>query len=339
MSHSNISIFIPHLGCPHMCSFCNQNSITGSKEKAPHIEEIVQICQQAFDRIKDKSQTEIAFFGGSFTAIDRNYMLSLLQCVQKFIGDGKFKGIRLSTRPDYIDNEILDILKKYNVTTIELGVQSMDNIVLNANERGHTSQDVEKAVNLIKEYDFNLGLQLMVGLYKSTPELDLYTAEKIIDMKPKEVRIYPVVIMEHTKLGELFKSGEYVPYSLDTAVDICCRMIKMFEKENITIIKLGLHASEIVEQNLLGGLYHPAFRELCDNKIFCANIYSEIKNCNYEKGKYIVYVSSKSVSKAIGQAKCNVLKLHVDGYDIKVKQDESLNGYNIRIVKEECSCI
>lgn len=337
MSHSNISIFIPHLGCPHKCSFCNQNSITG-EQKSPSVLEVYNICKKAFDEIKDKSNTEIAFFGGSFTAINRKYMIDLLQSIQEFIGKDKFKGIRISTRPDCIDDEILQLLKKYNVTSIELGVQSMDDDVLEANDRGHSSIDVVQSSQLIKKYNFELGLQMMVGLYKSTPELDYYSAQEIVKLKPKTVRIYPVVIMENTKLGNLFKSGEYIPYKLDTAVNLCVKLIKLFEKNEISIIKLGLHASEVVEENMLGGLYHPAFKELCENRIFYSNILDELENLSLQTKNIIIKVSSKSLSKAIGQNKCNVKKLENIGYKIKFVKDNDLKNYEIKIIEGEHSC-
>lgn len=335
MSHNNISIFVPHLGCPHKCSFCNQNSITG-QQKAPTVSEVYETCKKAFGEIDNKENTEIAFFGGSFTAIPRKYMTDLLMSVQEFIGKNKFRGIRISTRPDRITSEILDILKQYNVTTIELGVQSMFNDVLNANRRGHTADDVYDAVKLIKNYGFDLGLQLMVGLYKSTPEKDLITAQKIADMCPSQVRIYPVVIMNDTELGELFKKGIYKPYSLDTAVDICCKMIKLFDEKNISIIKLGLHASEVVEENLLGGLYHPAFRELCDNRIFYNIISDRLSDCKSKD--IIIEVAENALSKAIGQKKCNLKAFQSKGYKIKYRTSDDLNKYQIKIIEEECSC-
>lgn len=337
MPHNNISIFIPHLGCPHKCSFCNQNSITGA-HRAPKPQEVYDICQKAFFKIKDKANTEIAFFGGSFTAIYRKYMIELLGCCQEFIGDGKFKGIRISTRPDCIDDKVLKILKNYNVTSIELGVQSMNDDVLNANDRGHSSLDVIEASKLIKKYDFELGHQMMVGLYKSTPELDYFTAQEIVKLKPKTIRIYPVVIMENTKLGQLFKSGEYIPYTLDMGVDVCVKLIKLFKENDITIIKLGLHASEIVEESLLGGLYHPAFKELCENKIFYYNIIERLENLNLYSKNIIVKVPLKALSKAIGQSKCNVLRLESKGYKVKFVADKDLKNYEINIVEEERSC-
>lgn len=333
MTHNNISIFIPHIGCPNKCSFCNQNSITGQCD-APAPFEVKSICKKTFYEIEDKSNTEIAFFGGSFTAIDRQYMIDLLESVQEFIGIDKFKGIRISTRPDCIDEEILNLLKKYNVTSIELGAQSMDDNVLFENDRGHTSEDVKNASKLIKSFGFELGLQMMVGLYKSTPEIDIKTAQEIIELNPRTVRIYPVVILEDTRLGELFKSGVYKPYPIDVAVKICAELIEMFNEKNIRIIKLGLHASEIVEEKMLGGIYHPAFRELCDNTIFLKKIIQNTK----ENKQYTVFVSDKSLSKAIGQNKSNIKELEKLGRIVKIKPCKELCGYDVEIIEEETVC-
>ena len=177
MKKGNISLFIPHLGCPHKCSFCNQNTITG-KQTQPGADDVRAAVETALK--KKNYDYEIAFFGGSFTAIDREYMLSLLKAAYDYVKDGRVNGIRISTRPDCIDEEVLDILKKYGVTSIELGAQSMDDEVLRANFRGHTAEDVENASRLIKSYGFELGLQMMTGLYLDTDEKAVETAKKLI---------------------------------------------------------------------------------------------------------------------------------------------------------------
>ncbi|MBR7061045.1 MAG: radical SAM protein [Eubacterium sp.] len=193
MKKGNISIFVPHLGCPKQCSFCNQKTITG-KQNQPTPEDVEKALETALKR--RGYEYEIAFFGGSFTAIDRQYMISLLEAAFPYIENGSVKGIRISTRPDCIDTETLDILKKYGVSSIELGAQSMDDEVLQANLRGHTAKDVENASKLIKEYGFELGLQMMTGLYKDTDEKAIETAKKIIALKPETVRIYPTVVLK-----------------------------------------------------------------------------------------------------------------------------------------------
>lgn len=330
MPHSNIAIFVPHAGCPNMCSFCNQKSISGS-QKMPTFDEVQKTCEQALEQVRDKSDAEIAFFGGSFTAIERSYMISLLEAVQGFIGENKFKGIRISTRPDYINAEILGLLKSYHVSAIELGVQSMSDEVLAANDRGHTSEDVRISAKLIKEFGFELGLQMMVGLYKSSVKLDTFTANELIKLQPKAVRIYPVAILEGTKLAELFRTGQYVPMELETAVRLSKDLLKLFLSNGIDVIRLGLHASDLVESQLVGGLYHPAFRELCESLIFRDNIENSVGG---KVGDLTVEVSTKSISKAIGQKKSNINYFSAKGINIKIKSSSTLVGYNIKVTEE-----
>lgn len=326
--HSNISIFIPHMGCPNMCSFCNQRTISNSV--APSPKEVGEMLANACENLP-VGTAEIAFFGGSFTAIDRNYMTALLEAAYPYVQSGKVKGVRISTRPDCIDADVLVVLKKYGVTAIELGAQSMDDGVLAANNRGHTAEDVCRASVLIKEQGFELGLQMMTGLYKSTPEKDMETAEKIAEIKPDTVRIYPTVILKGTQLGDLFESGEYRSYGFDTAAEICADMLEMFEKKGIRVIKLGLHASETVEADMLGEFYHPAFREICEGILFRREIEKQT-----EAGKsYTVCVAPNAVSKAAGQKKCNIKFFSEKGISIKIMQDNNLKNREITVKKDE----
>ncbi|MGN1411407.1 MAG: elongator complex protein 3 [Oscillospiraceae bacterium] len=330
MAHNNVSIFVAHVGCPNVCSFCNQHTISGS-QSAPTIEEVNATCKKAFNQIRDKSNTEIAFFGGSFTAIERSYMVALLECVQEFIGKDKFLGIRISTRPDSITSEILDILKKYHVTAIELGCQSMRDEVLSANRRGHTAQDVYNACNLIKSYGFELGLQMMVGLYKSTIEDEYYTMKEIIKLKPKTVRIYPTVVLKGTHLDSLRLSGEYKLYDLDTMVDICSNLLTEFDRHCIKVIKCGLHASELVEAEMTGGYYHPAFRELCESRIY-RNIMERQIEENPNKESYGFMVSSRYYSMAIGQKKSNVEYFKSKGINVWFSRLDCLKKYECNLI-------
>ena len=325
MRHSNISIFVAHVGCPNKCSFCNQHTISGS-QKAPSAPEVRTICTQALGEIKNPENAEIAFFGGSFTAIPRGYMLELLGTAHEFIGEEKFHGIRISTRPDCIDIEILEILKKYGVTSIELGAQSMNDDVLRLNDRGHTSEDIFNASRLIREYGFELGLQMMIGLYGSTPETENETMQKILEIKPDTVRIYPVVILEHTRLAELLKSGEYKPFDFDYVVEFSAKCLMTFEKNNIKVIKCGLHASEFVENDKIGGFYHPAFRELCESIIY-RNKISEIIIPNVNQ--YIFKVNDKCISKALGHKKSNVEFFRKKGIEIGFIPDKDIPAYEI----------
>mgnify|MGYP004446493527 CR=1 FL=1 len=339
MAHSNISIFVPHVGCPHMCAFCNQRTITGVQQ-IPHFDDVKKICTQAMEEISDYKNTEIAFFGGSFTAIPRDYMLELLESAKDFVGEGRFKGIRISTRPDYIDNEILDILKSYGVTSIELGAQSMCNHVLEANERGHTVEDIYKASKLIKANGFELGLQIMTGLYHSRINDDLRTMHRVIKISPDTVRIYPTVIIKGTKLAELYEQGIYKTISFDRMVELCATMLDEFNKNNIKVIRCGLHASDNVEGDMIGGFYHPAFKELCESEIFRQKIDSLIlpeeilPEHNFKKNnsdEYVFAVNPKSISKAVGHKKCNAEYFNKRGIKIKFVADESLKKYECEL--------
>lgn len=312
-----------------MCSFCNQRTISHTVS-APSAEEVKHILEQACAKLPD-GISEIAFFGGSFTAVERRYMLELLEAAYPFVRSGSVSGIRISTRPDCINSEILELLKQYGVTAIELGAQSMDDKVLFANNRGHTSDDVKKASILIKEYGFELGLQIMTGLYKSTPETDMKTAHEIISVHPETVRIYPVVILKGTRLGELYESGEFVPYSFQTAVEICADMLEIFEQSGVRVIKLGLHASETVEEDMLGGFYHPAFREICEGILFRRAI--EMKTTNGKS--FTVYTAPDAISKAAGQKRCNIDYFGRLGIKIKIRPDESLKKREIIVKKDE----
>ncbi len=221
MKQTNLSVFIPHYGCPNCCSFCNQRTISGTKEP-PTPEEVEKILAEQQPLLKEKkTAAEIAFFGGSFTAIDRGYMTALLKTAQHFIKSypEQYNGIRCSTRPDCIDSEVLGILKEYGMTVIELGAQSMNDEVLTANRRGHSAEAVRKAAGLIKQQGFKLGLQMMTGLYKDTPERCIKTAEEFISLGADCVRIYPTVIIRGTYLGGLFEAGEYGSFGFDEALD------------------------------------------------------------------------------------------------------------------------
>ena len=284
---------------------------------------------QALNDLGDKCKyAEIAFFGGSFTAIDREYMLSLLNATKKYIDN--FFGIRISTRADYIDNEILDLLKSYNVTSIELGAQSMDDIVLEANHRGHTAKQVVDASNLIKSKGFSLGLQMMTGLYMSDFEKDINTALEFIKLKPDTVRIYPTVILDNTCLGELYKAGVYKTYTLKESVTLCSKLLLMFKKNDINVIRLGLHYSESLTESMLYNNYHPAFKELCENEIFRNKIDELLKNNIYQNNLEIS-VNPRSKSKFIGQDKSNIKYLNNLGFNVKIKDNDSLDIYDITI--------
>lgn len=322
MKKGNISIFVPHQGCPCACSFCNQKTITG-QEKLPDTNDVKRAVETALK--KNEYEYEIAFFGGSFTAIDREYMLTLLKAAYPYVESGQVKGIRISTRPDCIDDEILDILKNYGVTSIELGAQSMDEEVLAANKRGHTAQDVIDASKLIKAYGFELGLQMMTGLYKDTEQKAINTAKKIIALAPDTVRIYPTVVLKGTYLAELYLNEEYMPLGADDSAELCAQLVPMFEEADIKIIRLGLHSSRDIKDNMLAGGFHDSFGELVKSRIMVNKILA------LPPADYQVYVNSRSLSKLKGNNKSNIYLLIERGYNIKIITDNTIAVDELRI--------
>lgn len=328
MRQTNISVFVPHNGCPHRCTFCDQRSISGTP-KAPLPEEVAAILTEQLPVLrKSDTRAEIAFFGGSFTGIERGYMISLLETANRFVREypDVYTGIRCSTRPDFINEEILDILTEHGMTAIELGAQSMNDEVLRLNERGHTAADVANAAEMIKQRGFSLGLQMMTGLYGDKPERCIETARRFIDLNADTVRIYPTVILDGTRLGELYKSGEYETFTFDDTITLCAKLLKMFGEAGIPVIRLGLHASREVEKKMLGGVYHPALRELCESRLFFEDMATEMKRLGGTD--FSVYTDPANISKVTGQKKENRTRLAGLGYRFTIKPEK---GTRLRI--------
>lgn len=269
MKHYNIPIFIPELACPNRCIYCSQRHISGQLQ-AVKPEEIRQIIEQHLATFIRPSEVELAFFGGSFTGIDEKDMLTYLQIVQPYIEQGEIKSIRISTRPDYINEKILDILQQYNVKDIELGAQSLNEEVLAFAKRGHTVRDVENASQLIKSYGFSLGLQMMIGLPLDTVEKSKETAKKILKLGAESTRIYPTLVINNTDLADLYRQNKYKALSLDEAVDWTAEIYKIISQTSIKILRVGLHPSEalINGTELLAGPFHVSFKELVLTKIW-----------------------------------------------------------------------
>ncbi|HOP63588.1 MAG TPA: radical SAM protein [Spirochaetota bacterium] len=255
-----IPIFIPHTGCPHRCVFCNQWRVTGAsllpdRASVEHtVEKYLSGASQSVERI------ELAFFGGSFTGIAPELQEQFLSWIQPYIKNNEIQSIRLSTRPDYIDSDILGLLKRYGVETVELGIQSFDDDVLKASGRGHSSEDSVKAINMIKQEGFRTGIQLLPGLPMDTPEKSLYTAEVTVSLKPDDVRIYPAVVLKDTALENLFRQGKYMPMTLEETVELCSAMYGMFYEKGINVIRMGLHPMEMNSEDpaVVAGPYHTA---------------------------------------------------------------------------------
>lgn len=256
-----IPVFIPQQGCAHQCVFCNQSKITG-QQKLPDAAYVTDTVGAYLKTWKGSGKREVAFYGGSFTGLDRNIQENFLSAAQRFVSAGSINSIRISTRPDYITDKGLLLLKSYNVETVELGAQSMVDEILRLSGRGHTAENTVTAAALLKKYGFKIGLQFMPGLPGDTCDSILYTAAKIAGLKPNFVRIYPTLVVKDTPLEKMYLAGLYKPWSLAEMTDICRKLISLFNVKGIPIIRLGLQPTEILEQGILAGPYHPSFRNL-----------------------------------------------------------------------------
>ena len=329
-----IPIFVPHLGCPNNCTFCNQKRISGQTKMvtAKDVEETIEYYLKNF---KDNHKyVEVAFFGGSFTAIEKEKQIELLEATQKYIRDKKVNSIRISTRPDCIDKEILKRMKKYHVKTIELGVQSTNNYILNKCKRGHTGEDVIKSSKLIRRFGFILGHQMMVGLPESTKQDEINTAKELIKLKPKIVRIYPVLVIKDTELADEYYKGEYTPLTVGQAVERCKEVVDLFNRNKINVIRIGLQNTEEISDpksersSVVAGPYHPAFRQLVESSMWYDSIVSKIKKVNAKVKKVKIIANDFNINNIIGHKKENILKLK-ETYDVDVvieKNDEIKPG-------------
>lgn len=330
MKHINIPIFIPHLGCSNDCAFCNQRSISG--KLSFDISSVKSEIDSVLKTVGD-AKTEIAFFGGSFTGIDRNLMIELLETAEEYVKKGAVESIRLSTRPDYISREILDILKRYSVRCIELGIQSMDDNVLLASKRGHSAQDSINACKLIKEYGFSLVGQMMIGLPNSTNESEKMTAEAICEMGAEATRIYPIVILKNTELVNMAQRGEYAPLSEDELVTRSADALEIFEKNGVKVLRVGLHSGEGLTSgnDIACGYYHPAMGELVEGEIYYRRIKKLLQNAQ-NISSVTVTVPRGCLSKAIGQKGRNRERLKGEFKDKKIDftEDKSIKTITLK---------
>lgn len=339
MRHVNIPIFIPHLGCPNDCVFCNQRSISGHGDF--DITTVRREIDEALATIDAGDECEIAFFGGSFTGIDRDLMVALLDIAEEYVQSNgrRVKSIRLSTRPDYISDEILDILSRYSVKTIELGLQSMDDGVLDASRRGHDAATAKKACRLIKQRDFMLVGQMMIGLPLSSEASEIMTARMICELGADAARVYPTVVFYDTELCLMAKRGDYAPLDIGDAISRCASVLDIFDSYGVPCIRVGLCASDNLfdEDKVYGGANHAAIGELSMNELYYRRICKRIdafQNVDF-KGKILtVYVKNGCVSKAVGQNRKNKEKLcQKYGFkQVKVLEKNDILSYNVDII-------
>ena len=326
-----IPIFVPHLGCPNACTFCNQKKISGQNEMVT-AKDVKDTIEYFIKNFKDEDKyVEVAFFGGSFTGIEVEKQEELLQAAYEYIEKGIVNSIRISTRPDYIDKETLKRLKKYNVKTIELGVQSTNNYILKKCKRGHTYEDVNKASKLIRRHRFILGHQMMIGLPDSTKLDEIRTAKELIKLKPKIARIYPVLVIKGTELEKQMEDGEYTPLTVAQAVDRTKEVMDLFNHKKVEVIRIGLQNTETItdpenaNSEVVAGPYHPSFRQLVEGNMWYDAIVSKIKKFSTKVKKIEIVANETNINNIIGHKKENIEKLK-DVYDVEVvvKPDEKI---------------
>lgn len=349
-----IPIFVPHEGCPHDCVFCNQDKITGIKKDSLRIvededkkniscndnenEEVTaeSVENTVYEYLKtinrSNSVIEISFFGGTFTGIKEEKQKELLYVARNLKNKGLIDKIRLSTRPDYIDEYILSYLKEYKVDIIELGVQSLNEEVLLKSGRGHNVDDVYKASKLIKEYGFVLGHQIMPGLPGDDFKTDIETTKSSIEMKPDICRIYPALTIRGTAMEIMYKRGDYVPYTLEEAVEISKEMYKMYKEYHINVIRIGLQPTETINEknDVIAGPFHPAFRELVESSIMIESILENMK----EQKEAEININPKDISKLYANKKMYFNLLKDNKKNVKVNQNKNIERGKIILYLE-----
>lgn len=325
-SYYIIPIFVPQEGCPHNCVFCNQDKITGVKDTVT-ADTVRNTIHDYLETIENKKATiEVSFFGGTFTGIREEKQRELLAVAKEFKDKELIDKIRLSTRPDYISEYILTYLKEYGVNIIELGVQSLNEDVLKKAGRGHSVEDVINASKLIKKFGFTLGHQIMPGLPGDTFERDIKTTELSLEMKPDICRIYPSLVIKDTPMEYMYNRKDYIPYTLDEAVEISRVMYDMYMNAGVNVIRIGLQPTESINEggDVVAGPFHPAFRELVEGSLLVDKI---LKAMNDNK-EAVIYINPKDISKLYANKKIYFNKLLNDGKIISVKQSDKIKrGY------------
>ena len=338
--HVNIPIFIPHLGCPNQCVFCNQRTISG--RNCFDLSTVNSEIEAALQTIDPSVDAEIAFFGGSFTGIDRALMTALLEIAYKYVRDGRVSSIRCSTRPDYIDDEILSILSEYGVRTIELGLQSSSDRVLSVTKRGHTRAQEEYACRMIVERGFNLVGQMMIGLPDSTLDDEIKTAENIVAWGAKAARIYPTVVFKDTELSSMTLAGDYSPITEDDAVYRSAKVLDVFVKAGVDVIRIGLCAQDALfdSEKYCAGPNHPALGELIVGEYYYDRFAEAVsrfsENDATPGGSITIFVARGKLSQALGQKRKNAERLieRFDRFAFKFKERDDLSQYKFDIYYE-----
>ncbi len=336
-----IPIFIPHSGCPHQCAFCNQSIITSRKKCLPAREEIDEIIGQYLGYRAHRSRVELAFFGGTFLGLADQDIVGLLERIRPYIEDHTIHAIRCSTRPDTITEQKLDLIAPYGVSLVELGVQSMADVVLERANRGHTCFDTCQAIDLLKAYKLKVGVQVMVGLPGDTRDQLLASTRQVADLAPDVARIYPLMVLRGSLLAQWYRDGSYSPLGLDQSVGLVKEMVKIFEQANVKVIRMGLQASEMMEDKtqVLAGPWHPAFGHLVLSALVYDQVCEKLENFQdspENRGRHILLsVHSRFESRLRGDKNSNLTKLTkaYPGIVFSIQTNDSLPPGRVDIQK------
>ena len=329
-----IPIFVIHKGCPNRCVFCNERIAAGDYSDRLTGDTVRAVCDRHLTEGGRKFD-QIAFYGGNFTGMDRGYQIELLDVAQSYIDAGMAGSIRISTRPDYIDDERIGLITRYRVSTVEIGAQSMVDEVLSASRRGHSSEDVREAVRLLKKNGIKTGVHLMAGLPGDTRERFEYTVEEIIGLRPDTVRIHPTIVFRNTALAEAYQKGTYLPLALDDAIDLCKHALLRFRKAGIPVIRLGLHATKEMEanHNIIAGPFHPAFRSLVEGSLFLDMATELLGSADLKRKEVVFSVAPQDVSNLRGMKNRNIriLKESFDLTEIQIMENTGQERGSLRI--------
>ena len=325
-----IPIFLPHAGCPHQCVFCNQTSITGAGRDTVSPKKVEQQIHEFLNyKANDHRPVQVAFYGGNFLGLEREYCRRLLNVAATFVNNKKINTIRFSTRPDTIDHDRIEIIKKYPIATVEIGAQSMDDRVLAMAKRGHSASDTLRAVTLLKDRHYQVGLQMMVGLPGEDEASSLFTAHRIGELEPDFVRIYPTVVLINSLLARWYQNGSYHPWTLERSIAHVTTLYLFFKKKNIPVIRMGLQAAKDLDSGsaVLAGPYHPAFGHMVHSKIFLDMAIELMERTSLSHHTLTLKIHPKSMSKIRGLKNSNVeiLKKKFRLQSLKIVPEPSLD--------------
>jgi histone acetyltransferase (RNA polymerase elongator complex component) len=331
-----IPIFLPQAGCPHRCVFCNQYAITNIRTHQISNEALSENIDRFLSyNHRNNPHVQISFYGGNFLGLPESEMLKLLECAQGYVNNKKVTGIRFSTRPDTVNQKQLQLLTKYAIQTVELGVQSMDDIVLYKSQRGHTSENTIQATHILKNYGYQVGHQLMSGLPDDNPKSFMQTIERVIDLKPDFVRLYPTLVLKGSLLAKWFYEGLYNPLSLNDAVSMAKKCLERFQNNHIPVIRMGIQPQDRLEDYIIAGPYHPAFGHLVYSELMLDNVKKRVQQSSADDIFILVHPRKVSQMKGIHQKNVKELTRRFPDKTIQIISDPGISDLQILEMKHK----